>query len=144
MAWEKADRVLKMNLIKISQINGQKPVTILRVMERINLGNVDQLEQAAREAYRQGNHNLIIDLGKVDSITSAGLRAILVIYKLLGGENARPSYSNTAIRLPEKPQKSASLKLMHVTPEVRNVLHIAGFEDYLEIYDSEAEALASY
>jgi anti-anti-sigma regulatory factor len=133
-----------MNFIEISQINGQKPVTILRVMERINLGNVDQLEQAARLAYQQGNRNLIIDLGRVASITSAGLRAILVIYKLLGGENAKPAYSNTAIQLPEKPKKSVFLKLMHVTPEVHNVLHIAGFEDYLEIYDSEAEALASF
>ena len=133
-----------MSLVEVSQVKGPKAVTILRLMERINLGNVDQLEQAARAAYNQGSRNLLIDMGKVDSITSAGLRAILVIYRLLGNEGSDHAYSDIGIRLPERPKKSAYLKLMNVSPDVRNVLRIAGFEDYLEIYNNQEEALAAF
>ena len=104
----------------------------------------NQLEQAAREAYQQGNRNLLIDLSEVPSITSAGLRAILVIYKLLGSERSNHVGSGTSSGSTDQPAKSAYLKLLNVSPEVRKVLRIAGFEDYLEIYDDQDEAIASF
>jgi anti-anti-sigma regulatory factor len=132
------------NIIKIAQAHGRQPVTILHVMDRINLGNAGQLEEAARAAYQQGNRNLLIDLTEVPSITSAGLRAILVIYKLLGSERSNHVYPDANGLSPDQPAKSAYLKLLNVAPEVRKVLRIAGFEDYLEIYNDQDQAIASF
>lgn len=133
-----------MNIIRTSQVHGRQPVTIIHVLDRINLGNVEQFEQAAREAYLQGNRNLLIDLTKVPSITSAGLRAILVIYQLLGSESSNHAAAGTEAGALGRPVKSVYLKILNASPEVRKVLRIAGFEDYLEIYDSQDEAIASY
>jgi anti-anti-sigma factor len=132
------------SIIKTSQARGRQPVTILHVLDRINLGNVDQLEQAARAAVQQGDRNLLIDLTDVPSITSAGLRAILVIYKLLGSERSDHVGSGAGTALPDQPSKSAYLKLLNASSEVRKVLRIAGFDNYLEIYDDQDEAIASY
>jgi anti-anti-sigma factor len=132
------------SIIRIAQVHGRQPVTILHVTERINLGNAGQLEEAARTAYEQGNRNLLIDLSEVPSITSAGLRAILVIYKLLGSERSNHVSPSASGVTPDQPAKSAYLKLLNVAPEVRKVLRIAGFEDYLEIYNNQDEAIASF
>jgi anti-anti-sigma regulatory factor len=132
------------SIIKTSQASGGQPVTILRVLERINLGNAGQLEDAARVAYQEGHRNFLIDLTEVPSITSAGLRAILVIYKLLGSERSNHASPVTSSLPPDPPAKSAYLKLLNVAPEVRKVLRIAGFEDYLEIFNNLDEAIASF
>ncbi len=132
------------SIVITAQVRGRQPVTVLHVLDRINLGNASQLEQAAREAYQQGNHNLLIDLTEVPSITSAGLRAILIIYQLLGSEHSNDLATGTGRPAPEHPTKSANLKLLNVSPEVRKVLRISGFEEYLEIYNNQDEAIASY
>jgi anti-anti-sigma factor len=132
------------SIIKIARVRGRQPVTVLHVQERINLGNADQLEQAARQAYQQGSRNLLIDLTNVPSITSAGLRAILVIYKLLGSERSNHAGSGTSSGSPDRQAKSAYLKLLNASPEVRKVLRMAGFEDYLEIYNDQDKAIASF
>jgi anti-anti-sigma factor len=134
------------SIVKTSQVDGQPPVTILHVLDRINMGNADQLEQAARDAYQQGSRNMLIDLTGVPSITSAGLRAILVVYKLLGSERSDHEQVSSAAKTgsPDQPSKSAYLKLLNASLEVRKVLRIAGFEDYLEIFNDRDEAIASY
>jgi anti-anti-sigma regulatory factor len=133
-----------MSIVKTSQVQGRQPVTILHVLDRINLGNVDQLEQAAREAYQQGNTNLLIDMTQVPSITSAGLRAIVIIHKIFSSESPDHAGAGTKTMPPDKPSKSANLKLFNVSPEIRNVLRMTGFEDFLEIFNNQEEAIASF
>ena len=77
-------------------------------------------------------------------ITEHGPLVWKTAYRLLGNEGSDHAYSDIGIRLPERPKKSAYLKLMNVSPDVRNVLRIAGFEDYLEIYNNQEEALAAF
>ena len=68
--------------ILISHDQGRVPVTIFRLVGRINLGNVDELVKNARQAFDGGARDLLIDLGEVPTITSAGIRALTEIYKL--------------------------------------------------------------
>ena len=56
---------------------------------------------------------LILDMEKLDYISSAGLRVILKTQKAL--------------------EKKAGLKLAHVSNEVKEVFDIAGFSDFLTI-----------
>jgi anti-anti-sigma factor len=118
-----------MSLVKVSQAEGSVPVTIFELQDRVNLGNTAQLEQAARDAYANGTRDLVIDISKVDSFTSAGIRALLVIYKLLAGDEGR---------------KSKHVKLVSPTPYVREVLEVSGVTDSIEIYDSLEKAIASF
>lgn len=118
-----------MSLVKVSQAKGSVPVTIFELQDRVNLGNTAQLEQTARDAYANGTRDLVIDISKVDSFTSAGIRALLVIYKLLAGDEGR---------------KSKHVKLVSPTPYVREVLEVSGVADSIEIYDSLEKAIASF
>jgi anti-anti-sigma factor len=118
-----------MSLVIVSQAEGRVPVTVFELQDRVNLGNTAELEQAARDAYANGTRDLVIDISKVDSFTSAGIRALLVIYKLLAGEEGR---------------QSRHAKLVSPTSYVREVLNVSGVADFIEIYDSLEEAIASF
>lgn len=118
-----------MSLVIVSQVDGHVPVTVFELQDRVNLGNTAELEQAAREAYASGARNLVLDISKVDSFTSAGIRALLVIYKLFAGEEGR---------------RSKRVKLVSPTNHVREVLKVAGVTDSIEIYNSLEEAVASF
>ena len=118
-----------MNLVTISQVQGRIPVTILQPHDRINLGNILQLEQAAKEAFTAGAHDMLIDLSNVPSLTSAGIRVILVIHKMLA--------------TPEKDQ-ARHLKLVSPTSYVHDVLQVAGLLDFIEIFTNLEDALASF
>jgi anti-anti-sigma factor len=123
--------------IEIVEEQARVPVTIFRLADRINLGNAEELEDKAREVFAQGTRYLLIDLTKVPSMTSAGLRSLQAIYKLFEqGEHKGAS---------EKPAgKSAHMKLLNPNTELRRVLELVGFDVYIDIQDNEQEALSAF
>jgi len=116
----------------VSQEQGRVPVTLIRLAGRINLSNAEDFEKQAQSIFQNGARDLLIDLAQVESITSAGLRAILATIKLFGGDSEGGK------------AKSPHVKLHAPTPQVRQVLKIAGFDSFLEIFDSQADALKSF
>ena len=118
-----------MSLVVVSQAEGRVPVTVFTLQDRVNLGNTAELEQAARDAYDNGTRDLVLDISQVDSFTSAGIRALLVIYKLMAGDEGK---------------QSKHVKLVSPTSYVREVLTVSGVADSIEIYDSLEEAIASF
>jgi anti-anti-sigma regulatory factor len=113
---------------------------VFHLEDRVNLGNADELMKTAQQAYDKGTRDLVINLSEVPSITSAGLRALLFIFKLLETEAISGNQTQEA----GPPQKSAHLKLANPSDQIRLVLKTAGFDRYIAIYDSTEEALASY
>jgi anti-sigma B factor antagonist len=118
-----------MNFVTVHQVQGRIPVTVLELHDRINLGNISELDQAAREAFTAGAHDMLIDLSKVPSLTSAGIRAILIIHKMLATSGT---------------DQANHLKLVSPIPYVQDVLQVAGLLDYLEVFASLEEAVASF
>jgi anti-anti-sigma factor len=115
-----------MSLVKISQAQGRVPVTVFHLQDRVNLGNFAELEETAQEAYNEGMRDLVLDLGDTVSLTSIGLRAIVVIHKMLAKEGGR------------------HLKLANPTPYIREMLDIAGVTQSVDIYDRVEDAVASF
>jgi anti-anti-sigma factor len=114
--------------ITISQENARVPVTVFKVVGRMNMGTVEEFEKQVRQAYEVGARNMIFDLSGLVSLTSAGLRTMLATAKLLAGASG----------------KSQHLKLAAPVSDVRQVLTIAGFDAIMEIHDSVSSALASF
>ncbi len=115
-----------MALVEISKKEGRVPVTVFHLQDRVNLGNYAELEQTAKEAYDNGMRELVIDLSKTPSMTSVGVRALVVIHKLLSTDQAK------------------HLKLAGPIPYVREMLQISGITEYIQIYDTVDEAVASF
>ena len=97
-----------MGLVEISHVQGHTPVTIFHLQDRVNLGNFAELEELAKEAYSYGVRDVVIDLSKTPSMTSIGIRALLVIHRMLSRDQGQ------------------HLKLASATPEISEMLEIAG------------------
>lgn len=115
--------------ILVSQNQGRVSVTIFRLVGRIQLDDVDELVKRAHQAFDGGARNLLIDLGEVPSITSAGIRALTEIYKVFN---------------PFSLPKSPHVKLLDTTESVRRVLSLVGLDAYIEQYETRQEALDAF
>ena len=115
-----------MGAIQISQAQGRVPVTIFHLPERVNLENFAELEESAKEAYNNGMRDLVIDLSQTVSLTSIGIRAIVVIHKLLATDRAK------------------HVKVAAPMPYLREMLDVSGVTQYIEIYNTVDEAVASF
>jgi len=115
-----------MALVRVSQAQGRLPITVFHLQDRVNLGNFAELEQAAKDAYDKGMRDLVIDLSQAPSLTSIGVRAIVIIHKMLS------------------PDKTRHLKLAGPIPSIREMLNIAGITQFIEIYDTVDDAVASF
>jgi anti-anti-sigma factor len=113
-----------MALVEVIQTEGDNPVTVFKILDRVNLGNYKELEQAAQTEFDNGMRRLVIDLSASDSLTSIGIRALVVIHKML---------------------KSADgvLKMAGVKQPIKEMLEVAGITQFIEMYDTVDEAVAS-
>jgi anti-anti-sigma factor len=90
---------------------------------RIDSSTAMELERACDERLTSGANRLLLDLGQVDYVSSAGLRVFLVVGK--------------------KAQRGGGrLALCCLTPMVREILAIAGFDRILTTAGTRGEGLA--
>ena len=116
-----------MALVEITQTQGRIPVTVFQLQDRVNLGNYKEMEETAQQAYDNGMRDLVVDLSQTPSLTSIGIRALVVIHKIL-----------------MKGSSGKHLKLAGATQPIREMFEIAGITTFIEIYDTVDEAVGSF
>jgi anti-anti-sigma factor len=115
-----------MSLIQITQRIDNAPVTVFQIRDRITIENFAELETLTKDAYVKGMRNLVVDLSQLQALSSIGVRALVVIHKILSADGGNP------------------LKLAGVLPQIRDVLQIAGITQFIDVYDTVDEAAASF
>lgn len=128
----------------VSQEQGRVPVTVFRIVGRVNLGNATELENKAQQAFENGMRDLLIALAEVLSLTSAGLRAFHFIYRLLSSASSEGGGETTQVGAPGKTLRSPHFKFVNPSPPVLKVLTTAGFDMFVEIHTDMQDAIASF
>lgn len=126
--------------ITASQIQGERPVTILHLSGHLHGTTEAELLDRARQAREDGAEHLLLDLSGVEVLTSAGLRAIHNIFNLFTPQADRALIKQHG----EEPYKSPYFKLVCPNPNVYYVLNIAGFLQNILIYSNMDEAVNSF
>ena len=109
----------------ISERNAGK-VTVLDLSGRITLGEGDALlKDKLHSLLHQGRKDVLLNLGNVQYVDSAGLGAIVSAYTTMTRDGG-------------------SLKLVNVTKKLQDLLSITKLLTVFETFDSEDEALRSY
>lgn len=112
------------------QKQGRVPVTIFHIRGWLDAQNEERLLNAAHLAYNEGARYLLIDLSDLNTLTSAGMRAIQRVYQLFTHRDEQP--------------KTAHLKLCSAPPQIYNILGITGFLHNLPMYESMEAALETF
>jgi len=112
------------------QVQAGVPVTVFHIRGWLDAQSEAQLLENARLAYDEGAHYLLINMSDLDTLTSAGMRALQKVYQIF---------------TPKEDQfKVAHLKLCNAPPQIYNVLGITGFLQNIPMYESMDTALDSF
>jgi anti-anti-sigma factor len=116
--------------ISSEQMQADVPVTVLQLRGWLDAQSEGQLLEAARNSYDGGARYLLIDMSELDTLTSAGMRALQKCFQIF---------------TPKEDQfKVAHLKLCNAPPQIYNVLGITGFLQNIPMYESMETALQSF
>jgi anti-anti-sigma factor len=116
--------------ITTEEVQANVPVTVFELRGWLDALSEEQLLEAARMAYDGGARYLLIDMSDLDTLTSAGMRALQKVYSVF---------------TPKEDQlKVAHLKLCSAPPQIYNVLGITGFLHNIPMYESRDAALDSF
>jgi anti-sigma B factor antagonist len=101
-------------------------VLVVDVSGKITLGEGDQvLKDKMRSLVQQGHTKVLLNLGDVSYVDSAGLGEIV------------QSYATVT-------KNGGALKLLNVTKRIQDLLSITKLLTVFETFDSEAEAVTSF
>jgi len=125
--------------ITSSQAEGKSNVTIFQLTGILDAASEDDLCEHARHAFEGGAKFLVLDMGNLTHISSAGLRALHNIFKM-----CTPEGEFEAARESGEPYKSPYFKLAGAPSEVYYVLNMAGFLHNIPFYPTMEDALKSF
>ena len=112
------------------QVQAGVPVTVFHIRGWLDAQSEAQLLENARLTYDEGARYLLINMSDLDTLTSAGMRALQKVYQIF---------------TPKEDQfKIAHLKLCNAPPQIYNVLGITGFLQNIPMYESMDTALDSF
>jgi anti-sigma B factor antagonist len=101
-------------------------VSVLDLAGKIILGEGDgQIRERIKDLLADGQRKILLNLGDVTYIDSAGLGALI------------SSYTTTK-------REGAQLKLVNLTKRIQDLLAITKLITVFETYDAEAEAIDSF
>jgi len=106
------------------------PVTVLHISGWLDSQSEDQLIESARDAHDAGSRYLLIEMSGLDTLTSAGMRALQKVYQLYLQKDENPRMTH--------------LKLCDAPAQIHSVLEITGFLQNIPMYKNVDEALNSF
>jgi anti-anti-sigma factor len=114
------------------QVQGNVHITVLHLRGWLDMHSEELLLSAAKKAYDEGSRYLLLDLAEVETLTSAGIRAMQKVYKLFTPTEERSN------------MKMGRVKLCNAPPQVHSILGITGFLLTVLNYETLQEAVDSF
>jgi len=112
------------------QAQASVPVMILHIKGWLDAQSEPQLLEVARTAHDDGARYLLVEMSELDTLTSAGMRALQKVYQMYTPK--------------EEQFKVSHLKLCNAPPQIYNVLGITGFLHNIPMYESVTDALNAF
>lgn len=115
--------------IVVERVPGYETIEIFHLRGWLDAQSEEQFLATARLALEHGARALLLDLSELDTLTSAGMRAIQQVYRFFQSQ--------------EGASEQGKVKLYNVPPHIYHVLNLAGFLTSIPAYESLETALIS-
>lgn len=99
-------------------------ILVLTLAGKLDTVTTPGFEQKVRELIDGGTQRMVVDLEQLDYVSSAGLRGLLLLSKLLNARGGRACVAN-------------------IKGNVRSVFEMSAFASILPVHESRAAALAA-
>jgi len=111
--------------VSVEKVGAQNHISVIKVGGYIDTTTSAELERSLDSLLKAGSYNIIVDLGEVDYISSAGWGIFISEIK--------------GIR-----EKGGDLKLVRMIPEVYEVFELLEFHYILKAFDTIEEAIEDF
>ena len=101
-------------------------VSIIELKGKITIGSGDiQLRDTISNILNSGKHNILVNMTEVTAIDSSGIGELVGCYTTVTN-------------------KGGKLRLLHLPPKIQDVLTVTQLITVFDVYETEAEAVASF
>lgn len=133
----------------VEQVEGPVPVTIVVLDGELDASSYEHVIDVVRQIYDAGGRRLLMDLSKLEFISSSGLVAMHSSLRLMRGEAPPdPEYGWAALREirneVEGGAVQTNLRLCGTQDAVQKVLDRTGLGGLIPSYPDRATALAAF
>jgi anti-sigma B factor antagonist len=109
-----------------TRIRDVNNVRILDLEGKITIGSGDiELRQRIEDSVASGTNNILLNFAGVTHIDSSGIGELVGCYTTMA-------------------RRGGKMKLLNLTQKITDILHVTQLITVFDVYDSEAEALASF
>ena len=108
-----------------TEISQEESITVIAVTESLDALTASDLTRTLSQQISGGHCNLVVDLTRVEFISSAGLRTLLGAVK-------------------ESRTNGGDLRIASINPVIDKVLKMSGFYNVAKVFPSQTEAVASF
>lgn len=119
-------------------------VTVFHVKGEINTHTYETLQSAMQQAHAAGAKDMVLDLTDVPYMSSAGLRLLSAMIKLLRTDAAAESAEAMSQGIRAGTFTSPHLKLVNPSQLVYEVLHTSGLDMLLQIFRTVDDAISTF
>jgi anti-anti-sigma factor len=132
--------------IKVSTESGRVPVTVLHVDGNIDSSTYEQFQSAAKKLIDEGARYILVDLSHAPFVSSAGLRALHLLFNELRSRYPQADLSDEQMKkgISAGTYKSPHLKLLNLSPETKTAFETSGFDMYIDTFTDKNTAIASF
>jgi anti-anti-sigma factor len=126
--------------ITTSQVQGKTTVTVFHLKGHLHGPTEKELLDKAQQAQEDGAQYLLLDLTGLDVLSSAGLRAIQIVFKMYTPKSDLDVMRKSHGEL----YKSPYFKLLCANPQIYYILNITGFVQNMPVFNNMDEAIKSF
>jgi anti-anti-sigma factor len=112
------------------QPEGKSDIAVFHLAGWLDASGEGRLVEAVQAARQQGAKYVLLDLNDLDTVTSAGIRAMQRSYQVLTAKGAD--------------EKGGYLKLCNAPPHIYQVLSVTGLLIQVPVYESQDIAIDSF
>ncbi len=106
-------------------------VDVISIAGRIQAPEAAKLQERINELFNEGRYRLLLDLQKLEYVSSPGLRVLIEARK-----RAREWKLTDFDR--------GDVRIVHLPPRIKEVFDLTGFTSLFQIYDDLVEAVGSF
>jgi len=134
--------------VKIEQVQDKTNVVLIIIEGDLDASNYKEVINIAKEALKEGAKKLLIDMSRLEFMSSAGLIAIHSIALLFRGVELPESEDGwEAFRALDRDRGSGiqeNVKLLNPQPNVKSSLEMTSIIDFFAIHTDLDTAIASF
>ena len=107
-------------------------VDVLELSGRMMAGEAAQLRERIEQLFSEGRSRVLLDLSKLEYISSGGLRVLVEARKRAREQKASRS------------SPAGDVRILHLPPEIKRVFDMTGVTTLFHVHDDLVEAVGSF